>query len=90
MNFFDIASLTAEILVTGLGFTIAISKKKAYGWLLALTFGIYVIYDSTRFFAITISKDILSLLFFIASISILIATYLIYKKLNNFIYINYF
>ena len=46
-------------------------KGKKHGWCLALTFAIYVFYDLANFFDLGIEKAFLSVIFFIATISIL-------------------
>ena len=77
---FDAISLLVEIIVTLLGVSLAVKKKKAYGWLIALTFGVYVFYDASRFFSFEIDNQTLSFLFLVASFSILGAVWQIYQK----------
>ena len=80
MNFFDIISLVIEVLVVLLALRMAVSKKKNYGYLIALTFAIYVFYDSTRFLVVNVDQNLTSLLFLIASASIFFAVWRIYKQ----------
>ncbi len=61
-------SLLVELIVVVLGLWIAWSGKKAFGWLIALTFAIYVVYDLSRFLSWNLPGQ--SWLFLIASISI--------------------
>jgi hypothetical protein len=75
-----IASLAAEVVVSLLGLALAISKKKDIGWGIALTFAIYVFYDSVRFLNLHISNSVIGLLFFIASLSILWVVWRIYEE----------
>ncbi len=80
MNAFDIISLMIEALVVLLALRIAVSKKKNYGYLIALTFAIYVIYDATRFLVVSVDQNLTSSMFLIASASILFAVWRIYKQ----------
>ncbi len=38
-------SILIEVLVCLIGITIAVQKKRTYGWFIAFTFGVYVVYD---------------------------------------------
>ncbi|MDD5145323.1 MAG: hypothetical protein PHF44_00520 [Candidatus Pacebacteria bacterium] len=73
-------SIGFEAIVTVLGAILAVSKKKNYGWLISLTFGIYVFYDLARFLSFDLSADILYIAFFIASLSITFAVWKIYRE----------
>lgn len=73
-------SIAIELIVVALGIVLAVQKKKIFGWFIALTFGIYFFYDLFRFLDAGISPDLLSIIFFIASISILCAVWLIYRE----------
>jgi len=80
MNAFDVISLLIEIVVVLLALWMAFSKRKNYGYLIALTFAIYVVYDATRFLAVSVDQNFTSLLFLIASVSILFAVWRLYKQ----------
>ena len=79
MDILQLVSIVIEIAIVILGFKIATEKKKQYGWWIALTFGIYVVYDLSNLFSFGIPNDLLRLLFFVASASILYAVWQIYK-----------
>jgi hypothetical protein len=83
MDVFILVSLAAEVVVMILGLMLAAIKKKDYGCGIALTFGIYVFYDSVRFFNIPVTSNIIGSLFFIASLSILWAVWRIYEQANS-------
>jgi len=83
MNAFDVISLLIEVVVVILALMLAVSRRKSYGYLIALTFAIYVFYDATRFLAVSVNQDLASLLFLIASVSILFAVWGIYKQGQN-------
>jgi len=73
-------AIEAVLLILGIG--IAVQKKRCYGWFIALTFGIYVVYDTTLFIGVQVSPDILSAIFFIATLSILIGIWQLYRELQ--------
>ena len=79
MDILVLASLAAEVMVMALGIGLAVRKKRMIGWAVALTFAIYVFYDSVRFFAIRVNEGVIAVLFFIASMSILWAVWRIYE-----------
>ena len=80
MEVFVLMSLAAEIVVMALGLMLALKKKKNLGWAIALTFAIYIFYDSARFFNIAVSEAVIAGLFFIASLSILWVVWRIYEE----------
>lgn len=71
MNLLNISSLVLEIVTALLGVWIGITQKKLYGWLIALTFAIYVVYDLSRFLNTRVPAH--DILFFLASVSIVTA-----------------
>jgi hypothetical protein len=64
-------SIIIEAIVAILGLVIVFNKKKNYGWGIFLTFTIYVFYDFAKFMNYTISSDVLTALFLVASLSML-------------------
>ena len=78
MNWMNFLSLLLEILVVLLGLRIAVTKRKFYGWLIALTFSIYVLYDLSRFTAFNLPS--LDMLFLVASASICLAVWILAGK----------
>lgn len=75
MNIINVISLLLEAVVAGLGLKIALVNKKFYGWLIALTFAIYVIYDLSRFLNASLPAH--DLLFLAASASICWAVFIV-------------
>lgn len=73
-------SILIEGLVCILGAAIAVRKKEMYGWFIAFTFGVYIVYDFLVMVKATISPEFLALIFLAASISILYAVWQIYNK----------
>jgi hypothetical protein len=75
-------SIGIEVVLVILGLAIALQKKRCYGWFFAITFGIYVIYDSLHYSGLGISPNVLSGIFFIATLSILIGIWQLYRELQ--------
>jgi len=73
-------SILVEVIIAILGLLIVFKKKKKYGWGIFATFLIYVFYDSSKLMDWNISSLLLSILFFIASISALYSVWRIYKE----------
>jgi hypothetical protein len=65
------ASVFIEAIIVIFGFLIALQKKKAYGWGIALTFAIYVFYDLVGLIGLNIPEIYVYGLFFIATASAL-------------------
>jgi hydrogenase/urease accessory protein HupE len=76
-------SIGIEVILVLFGIAIALQKKRCYGWFIALTFTIYVIYDATHFMGVQVSQNILSGIFFIATLSILIGIWQLYRELDS-------
>jgi hypothetical protein len=80
MNVLHLLSILLEAVVAALGIMLAISKKKIYGWCIALTFVLYVVYDLANLLALNISQDTLYMIFFVATLSILWAVWNIFLE----------
>jgi hypothetical protein len=80
MNLLHLLSILLEVVVAALGVLLAIRKKKIYGWCIAVTFVLYVIYDLANLQAWNISLDTLYMIFFVATISILWAVWNIFLE----------
>ncbi|MDD2835892.1 MAG: hypothetical protein PHY05_07055 [Methanothrix sp.] len=80
MNLLHLLSILLEVVVAALGVVLAISKKKIYGWCIAVTFVLYVVYDLANLLAWNISQDTLYTIFFVATLSILWAVWNIFLE----------
>ena len=80
MNLLHLLSILLEAVVAALGMMLAIHKKKMYGWCIAITFVLYVIYDLANLLAWNISQDTLYTIFFVATLSILWAVWNIFLE----------
>ncbi len=69
-----------EVAIAVIACLIAWKKKKIYGWFIGITFGLFVIFDTARIFALDVSADQHALILLIACLSMLYAVYLIWKK----------
>ncbi len=80
MNLLHLLSILLEVVVAALGMMLAIRRKKMYGWCIAVTFVLYVIYDLANLLALNISEDTLYMIFFVATLSILWAVWNIFLE----------
>ena len=80
MNRLHLLSILLEVVVAALGMMLAIRRKKMYGWCIAVTFVLYVIYDLANLLALNISEDTLYMIFFVATLSILWAVWNIFLE----------
>jgi hypothetical protein len=78
-SFIQPLSILIETIVCFLGIAIAVQKKRIYGWFIAFTFGVYVVYDLMVFLNSRIAPEFLTLIFLAASISIFYAVWQIYQ-----------
>ncbi len=75
-----VVSIFLELIIAAIGVMLVIFKKKSYGYGIALTFGIYVFYDISKFTSLNISDFLLYKIFFLATLSMLFAVLGIYKR----------
>jgi hypothetical protein len=80
MNALQMISILLENLVAIIGIMLAVSKKKRYGWCIALTFIFYVVYDLQNLLSLQISQDSMDIMFFVATLSILWAIWNIFLE----------
>lgn len=73
-------SILLEAIVALLGALIAVQKRKPYGWLITLTFTIYVYYDLARYLGYNVNTTPLYQVFFLATLSALAAVWMIYRE----------
>ncbi|OPY51510.1 MAG: hypothetical protein A4E49_02226 [Methanosaeta sp. PtaU1.Bin112] len=80
MNLLYLLSILLEVVVSALGVLLAIRRKKMYGWCIAVTFALYVIYDLAALLQWNVSQDTLYTIFFVATLSILWAVWNIFLE----------
>ncbi len=74
-----IASLV-EVAVAIIALLIATKRKKTYGYFIAIAFGLLVIFNIARIFALEVPAVCDSMLFLIAGLSMLCAIWLVWKE----------
>ena len=74
-----VASL-AEVFVALTAILIAVRKKKVYGWFIAFTFGLFVVFNIVRVFALGVPEELDALVFLIAGLSMLCAICLMWTE----------
>jgi len=74
----QIISIFLEAIIVLFCLFAAIQKKKIYGYGFALTFFIYVFYDSVRLFGWPVNESILYIGFFLATVSAFLSAILMY------------
>ncbi len=75
----QLISVVIEIVAFIFGIAIAVYRKKVFGWLFALTFGLYVIFDLARILNAGLPEIGLSAIFLVASLSALAALWLVFQ-----------
>ena len=78
MNLLNVLSLILEAATMLTGLWIGLAGKKLYGYLIALTFLIYVVYDLSRVLNATLPAH--DLIFLVANGSIFVAVWMIRKN----------
>lgn len=73
-------SIIIETLIAVFGLALVFIRKKKYGFLIFLTFAIYVFYDFANLAEIDIPLDLMYISFFIATLSALIFVIILYKE----------
>jgi len=76
-------SVLIECAVVVLALRITTAGAKEYGWLIATTFALYVIFDLSRLGLIPVPDDLSAPLFLIASLSALLAVFLILRDVTG-------
>ena len=79
MSFLQPLSILLEAVIAVL-FVMAAAKGKTYLSGLAITFGIYVFYDLSKHYAWNVSGDLVTVLFFIATLTALWSAWKIYSR----------
>ena len=78
---FQYVSVAIEAIIFILALIIAIKKKKPYCFAFALTFMIYVFYDLAKISVFAVSDELLYPMFFMASVSALLAIWMLFNEL---------
>jgi hypothetical protein len=73
-------SIIIEAVIAIFGLMIVFQRKKKYGWGIFITFIIYVYYDFAKLAGYRVSNNILYVMFFIATLSMLWVVWMLYKR----------
>jgi hypothetical protein len=79
----DVLQLIAVVLeaaVTVIAISIATRKQKSYGWYIAITFGLFVLFDIFRIFSLPLPDTAHSLILLVACGSMVYAVWLMYRE----------
>lgn len=79
----QVISILIEFAVVALALRLASTGRKQYGWLIALTFALYIFFDLSRLGLIPVTEDVSAPLFLTASLSALIAVFLILREVTG-------
>jgi hypothetical protein len=76
----QLLSILIEIIIVAGAVFIAVKKQKRFGWAIAATFGLYVLFDLSRMGMIPFPAGIDAFLFLAANIAMLIAVWMISQE----------
>lgn len=79
-NFLQIIAVNIELAVMVIALVIAIRQKRSCGWWIAVTFGLFVLFDAVRLFSLPLHDAAHALIFLIACGSMLYGMWLIYEE----------
>ena len=78
-QFLQPISILIEVVICVLCLFIAVKNKQKFGWFIALTFGIYVLYDLSAYTRTLLSAEVMALVFLVASLSMLSAVWMLFR-----------
>lgn len=79
-NLLQTLAVLVEFAIAVIGVLIAVQTRRIYGWFIAATFGLFVLFDTFRIFAIPLAPDLHGLILLVACCLMLYATWLIYNE----------
>ena len=79
-DFLQIVAVFLEVAVTVVAAVIATRHQKSYGWCIAVTFGLFVLFDIGRLFSLPVSDAAHALIFLVACGSMLFGVWLMYRE----------
>jgi hypothetical protein len=81
-DFLQIIAVILEVAVMVIAAVIATRQKKAYGWCIAVTFLLFVLFDIGRLFSLPLPDAIHALIFLVACGSMLYGVWLMYGEMG--------
>lgn len=82
-DFLQVIAVLLEVAVTLVAVVIATRNRKTYGWCIAVTFGLFVLFDIGRIFALPVPDTAHALIFLVACGSMLYAVWLMYQETGH-------
>jgi len=77
-DFLQLVAVVLEAVVTVIAVIIATKKKQVYGWGIAITFGLFVLFDIFRIFSLPMPESFHAFIFLVACASMVYAVWLLY------------
>ncbi len=79
-DFLQVIAVILEVAIAVIAAVIATRQKKSYGWCIAVTFGLFVLFDIGRLFALPLPEAAHALIFLVACGSMLYGVLLMYRE----------
>ena len=79
-DFLQIIAVLIEVVITVIAVLLATRRQKPYGWGIAVTFGLFVLFDVIRIFALPVPEAVHALSLLVACGSMLYAVWLMYRE----------
>ena len=80
MEIFLVISLLAELLVIVLAAALALNKKKTYGWLFAVSYALFLVYDIVHFLKTSMDQTLMEFLLLVGVFLSLMAVWQLYQE----------
>jgi hypothetical protein len=84
-DFLQIIAILIEGVITVIGVLLATKQQKPYGWGIAVTFGLFVLFDAVRIFALPVPEIAQALSLLVACGSMLYAVLLMYREQAGYV-----
>jgi hypothetical protein len=79
-NLLETLAVLVECAVAAIACLIAVQNRKAYGWFIAATFALFVLFDIFRIFSLPMPADLHAGIFLVACCLMLYAVWLLYSE----------
>lgn len=80
MEVFLVISLLAGLSVIVLAAALALNKKKTYGWLFAVSYALFLIYDTVGFLKTSIDQTLMEFILLVGAVLSLVAVWQLYQE----------
>jgi len=80
MEIFPVISLLAEALVIVIAAVIALKKKKTYGWLFAVSYVLFLVYDVVNLLNIATNEALMEFILLVGIVFSLVAVWQLYQE----------